>query len=59
VQSVGSTVLRDPGFPHPKLRRLFPHQATTAVEVGRAMIEVAIRGHPPPALETEDLNRVA
>lgn len=44
---------------YPLLRRLAPRHVTTSVNVGRAMIEVAIRGYPRPVLETEDINRAA
>lgn len=44
---------------YPMLRRLAPKHVTTSVNVGRAMIEVAIHGYARPVLENEDINRVA
>jgi uncharacterized protein YbjT (DUF2867 family) len=44
---------------YPVLRRLTPNLVTTNQMVGRAMIEVAIRGYPSRVLEVRDINRVA
>lgn len=41
------------------MRRLFPRQVVTTAEVGRAMIRVAIDGHPSPVLERADIAAVA
>jgi hypothetical protein len=43
----------------PVLKRLLPTQITTTENVGRAMIEVAARGHPKRVLETADINALA
>jgi uncharacterized protein YbjT (DUF2867 family) len=40
------------------LRRL-PRYVTTSARLGRAMIEVALRGYAKPILESVDINRVA
>jgi hypothetical protein len=44
---------------YPVLRRLAPRYVTTTVNVGRAMIDVAVRGYAQPILSTADINRVA
>lgn len=43
----------------PLLKKLFPKQITTTVDLGLAMIEVAIAGAPSHVLETEDINAMA
>jgi uncharacterized protein YbjT (DUF2867 family) len=50
-------VLARPLFP--LLRRLFPRQVTTTVEIGRAMIEVVAKGYAKRILDPEDINRLA
>jgi hypothetical protein len=40
-------------------RGFFPKHITTTEAVGRALIEVALKGYPKQILETEDINRVA
>ena len=42
----------------PVLRRLFPGVATTTEVLGRAMINVALRGAPARVLESRDINAV-
>ena len=44
---------------YPVLRRLFPRQVTTTVNVGRAMVQVAVAGYPRRILGPEDINRLA
>ena len=44
---------------YPVLRRLTPNLVTTNEAVGRAMIELAIRGDPARILEVRDINRIA
>ena len=44
---------------YPVLKRLTPHLVTTNEAVGRAMIELAVRGYSSPVLEVRDINRVA
>lgn len=44
---------------YPILQRLAPTHVTTSVNVGRAMIEVAVRGYPRQILENEDINTAA
>ena len=44
---------------YPVLRRLFPRQVTTTVNVGRAMVQVAVTGYPRRILGPEDINRLA
>lgn len=44
---------------YPLLQRLAPSHVTTSVNVGRAMLEVAVHGYPQPLLENEDINRAA
>ena len=43
----------------PLLRRLFPNQVTTTVEIGRAMLAVARRGYERPILESRDIRMAA
>jgi uncharacterized protein YbjT (DUF2867 family) len=43
----------------PVLQRLFPGQVTTTVNVGRAMIRVALDGSERRILEPRDINRLA
>jgi uncharacterized protein YbjT (DUF2867 family) len=43
----------------PVLDALAPGAVTTTERLGRAMLAVARRGSPKPALETGDINRVA
>ena len=44
---------------YPLLERLLPTHVTTTVNVGRAMIEVAARGHTKLVLENADINSLA
>ena len=44
---------------YPLLQRLAPAHMTTSVNVGRAMLEVAVHGYPRPVLENTDINRAA
>ncbi|HQR17666.1 MAG TPA: NAD(P)H-binding protein [Gemmatimonadales bacterium] len=44
---------------YPLLQRIAPTHMTNSVNVGRAMIEVALHGHGSPVLENTDINRVA
>lgn len=44
---------------YPLLQRVAPTHMTTSVNVGRAMINVALHGYPRPVLENEDINRAA
>jgi uncharacterized protein YbjT (DUF2867 family) len=44
---------------HPLVRRLFPTHVTTTVNIGRAMIEVGVRGHSRRVLENPDINALA
>lgn len=44
---------------YPVLRLVAPRHVTTSVNVGRAMLEVAIHGYGRRVLENEDINRVA
>lgn len=43
----------------PLLRRLFPRQLTTTVNIGRAMIALADRGYARHVLEPSDINSLA
>jgi len=43
----------------PLLNALFPRYLTTTEKVGRAMINVALRGFPKKVLETQDINNAA
>jgi len=47
------------GFLYPVLRRLAPHQVTTSVDVGRALIRLAAQGDDRRILESDDINRLA
>lgn len=44
---------------YPVLRRLLPQYTTTTVQVGRALIRLAIEGDGNPIVRTRDLNRLA
>ena len=44
---------------YPVLKRLLPKHVTTTVNVGRAMIAVAARGHTKHVLENPDINSLA
>jgi uncharacterized protein YbjT (DUF2867 family) len=43
----------------PLLRRLFPQQTTTSVNMGRAMIHLAVEGDSNRVLRSADINRLA
>ena len=43
----------------PFLNANFPHYLTTTEKVGRAMINVTMRGYPKKVLETQDINSAA
>ena len=43
----------------PMLRALFPRHTTTTVNIGRAMIEVAVEGFPRSIINTADINALA
>jgi uncharacterized protein YbjT (DUF2867 family) len=43
----------------PLLNAVFPHYLTTTEKIGRAMINVAMRGYPKPILEPRDINSIA
>ena len=43
----------------PAIRRLFPNQITTTVNIGRAMIQVVESGSGKRILDPEDMNRLA
>ncbi len=43
----------------PLLNALFPHYLTTTEKIGRAMINVAMRGYSKQILETQDINSAA
>lgn len=43
----------------PLLNAIFPHYLTSSEKIGRAMINVTIRGFPTKILETQDINSVA
>jgi len=47
------------GPAYPLLRRLAPRYVTTTVNVGRAMIQVAMNGYSKQILATNDINLVA
>ena len=47
------------GLFYPFLRKFFPQRVTTTVNVGRAMIEVAARGHSKTILSSIDINQLA
>jgi hypothetical protein len=42
----------------PILRRLAPRYVTTTVNIGRAMIQVAINGYGKTILESDDIDRL-
>ena len=44
---------------YPVLKQLLPKHVTTTINVGRAMIEVAERGHTKRILENPDINSLA
>ena len=44
---------------YPLLKRLMPKHVTTAVNMGRAMIEVAAQGYTKRVLENPDINSLA
>jgi uncharacterized protein YbjT (DUF2867 family) len=44
---------------YPLIRRLAPRSVTTSVNVGLAMIRVAVDGYPRRLIETDDINRLA
>ena len=44
---------------YPVLKRLLPKHVTTTVNVARAMIAVAARGHTKHVLENPDINSLA
>ena len=43
----------------PVILRLFPGLATTTAALGRAMIQLAVAGHPDAIVTTRDINRLA
>jgi uncharacterized protein YbjT (DUF2867 family) len=43
----------------PLLNAVFPHYLTTTEKIGRAMINVTLRGYPKKVLETRDINNAA
>jgi uncharacterized protein YbjT (DUF2867 family) len=43
----------------PLLNVIFPKYLTTTEKIGRAMINVSMRGYPKRVLETQDINRAA
>ena len=43
----------------PMLRALFPRHTTTTVNIGRAMIEVAVEGFPRSIINSADINALA
>jgi uncharacterized protein YbjT (DUF2867 family) len=43
----------------PVLNAIFPHYLTTTEKIGRAMINVTMRGYPKQILETPDINSAA
>ena len=47
------------GVLYPLFRRLIPRYVTTTVDIGRAMIHVAVSGYSKPILSTDDINRVS
>jgi hypothetical protein len=47
------------GWLYPLLRALVPRFVTTTVNIGRAMIEIALNGYPKPILRSADINAVA
>jgi hypothetical protein len=55
VQSVYSVVAPL----YPLIHRLLPNNSTTTANLGRAMIQVAVRGYSKPVLYSSDFNRLA
>jgi hypothetical protein len=47
------------GWLYPVIRRAVPRYVTTTVNIGVAMIEVAVNGYPKRVLSTADINRAA
>ncbi len=47
------------GPAYPVLHWLLPKYTTTTVGIGRALIEVAVKGYPKQILENDDINRIA
>jgi uncharacterized protein YbjT (DUF2867 family) len=47
------------GWLYPILRTVAPYQASTLSDVGRAMINVTLRGYPKSVLEIKDINALA
>jgi uncharacterized protein YbjT (DUF2867 family) len=47
------------GWMYPALRRLLPGNVTTTVNIGRAMIQVAVTGYPTAIIGSADINRLA
>ena len=47
------------GSLYPVLRRVFPAYVTTTVNIGRAMIQVAVAGYSKPILLSADINQLA
>jgi hypothetical protein len=43
----------------PVLNAFFPHYLTTTEKIGRAMINVSMRGYPKQILEARDINSAA
>jgi len=43
----------------PVLQRLFPRASTTTANLGRALIEVAVKGYPKPILYSPEINALA
>lgn len=44
---------------YPGLKKLFPNYVTSTVQVGRAMINVILKGYPTPWLENKQINELA
>lgn len=47
------------GWLYPPMRALFPNQVSTMQQVGRAMINAAVKGYPKQILEIKDINALA
>ncbi|MGA9633052.1 MAG: NAD-dependent epimerase/dehydratase family protein [Candidatus Acidiferrales bacterium] len=47
------------GWLDPVLRALLPNQVSTLRDVGRAMIDCAVKGYPKQILEVKDINALA
>jgi uncharacterized protein YbjT (DUF2867 family) len=47
------------GLLYPLFRLLIPRYLTTTVDIGRAMIHVAVSGYAKPILSTDDINRIS